>query len=472
MAQVFKYYITPQQNTARNRWVLQYIIEILGLKPLQLDECNSEVQLLYGTLEKVPEEYEGLFISADPSALIDATILDNGYVGDHGKQLAFDIISAVGNFMTDTVNRERLPAHYDRHQRLNQTGSYQFQVGYHEQPIVNVYIQFLHDWIQAQYSFESVPLLPNGARSAIILSHDVDNPIKYNILQPFHVFPKHLSAKHAVLHYLEAAKKFSERSIYKDSDIYWSFKDIIDRESSHNFVSTFFFAARNKYDRHANYTYDVPYDISSKDFADVFRLLNDRNFEIGLHASYNARKGAHLLVEEKNRLQEMAGREIVGNRHHFWQIGEPAERTLENHCEAGLLYDSSLAFNDAPGYRRNIALPYFPFDEAKELRIDNMQIPTFLMDSNVLKGVVGSSQEPVARAKQWIDGLLDVGGVGALDWHVRTSFPSSKRFKIWGETYLAILDYLATKKGLWVTNFETFYQWMIERQSRVLHGSA
>ena len=55
-------------------------------------------------------------------------------------------------------------------------------------------------------------------------------------------------------------------------------------------------------------------------------------------------------------------------------------------------------------------------------------------------------------AGEWIDRLVDAGGCGAIDWHVRTAFPGNRAFAEWGRAYLAILDALAARSDLFVTS--------------------
>jgi hypothetical protein len=45
-------------------------------------------------------------------------------------------------------------------------------------------------------------------------------------------------------------------------------------------------------------------------------------------------------------------------------------------------------------------------------------------------------------------------GVAAIDWHEYTSFPASKRYRRWGEAYLALLDQLAADPEIAVQTFD------------------
>ena len=61
----------------------------------------------------------------------------------------------------------------------------------------------------------------------------------------------------------------------------------------------------------------------------------DRGFEIGLHASYNAYRSADHFAEERSLLAKAAASQVNGLRHHFWHMGRDIEHTLSYHEQAG-----------------------------------------------------------------------------------------------------------------------------------------
>lgn len=464
MNKQFNYYISPKIDTMYRQWVIKFILESVGLKTNKDIEINENTHLIYGEPESSINEAT-ICIPYQADDLLNEPIL----AGSFNKQLLskFDIISAIGNFLMDTPNKNKTKRCYDSHDRLNSLNSFQYEKGYQDKPIVNLYVNYLKEVMANSFDFDFVPLFPKGIKSVIILSHDVDDPLKYAMLDSYKLFPKNLSVKQLMLYHMEAVKKTFEKTIQKDKDIYWVFEDVMNSESKHGFKSTFFFASRNRFDKHANFKEDVPYNIDTKEFKLIFQKMNSNGFEIGLHASYFAKNDSIFLKNEIEKLERISEKKLVGNRHHFWQIGPNPELTLSSHVSNGLLYDSSLAFNDAPGYRRSVALPYFLFDKNKEQVIENMQIPTFMMDSNFMKNPKFGQDHALDQARHYIDEFHKIGGVGAIDWHVRTSSTNSNRFKKWGEVYIQILEYLSKHEDIWVTNFETFYQWMTKRNKEL-----
>lgn len=456
----FNYSITKELDTAYYHWIIKFIIETIGLIPSYQKHVTEETHFIYGDYNSA-DNFKAIKIPQNSLDLINEAIL----YGEANKKTleSFDVITAIGKFLTDAVNENKTDDCYDVHNRLNSLNSYQREIGFQDKPIVNLYMNFIKKIVEETFQFVYTPMFPEGIKSVIILSHDVDDPVKYALLNNYKLFPKNLSLKNSILYHMEAIKKTSEKLTKKDENIYWVFEDVMNSESKYGFKSTFFFASRNRFEKHANFKEDVPYDVEQNGFNKIFKKINDNGFEIGMHASYYAKNDKKILREEIEKLERLSNRKLVGNRHHFWQIGSKPEKTLQLHYQNGLMYDSSIAFNDAPGYRRSIALPYLLFDKQLNQTINIMEIPTFMMDSNFMLNPEFGQEKAFDQAKHYIDQFHAIGGVGAIDWHVRTSSTNSSRFRKWGEVYLQILEHLSKQEGIWVTNFETFHRWMIKR---------
>jgi len=192
--------------------------------------------------------------------------------------------------------------------------------------------------------------------------------------------------------------------------------------------------------------------------------LLDDGFEIGLHASYRAHEDPARVVAEGARLADVAGRAVPGLRHHYWQLGPDESATLRAHEAAGFTYDSSLAFNDHVGFRRGVALPFRPFDAVLGRPLRTIQIPTFCMDGNLFPAP-GDIDEAVATVDRLIDGIVATGGLGAIDWHIQTSYPRNPTFAAWGTAYQEILKRLAARPDVWVTGLEAIASWVARRSA-------
>ena len=118
------------------------------------------------------------------------------------------------------------------------------------------------------------------------------------------------------------------------------------------------------------------------------------------------------------------------------------------------------------GFRRSVALPYYPWSPHNKAEIRTFQIPSFLMDGNLFY-----SPLPVDVAVETIMTQVKVikqfGGVGIIDWHVRTSVPLNKEYENWGKAYVATLESLAQDSEIWVTSVKDIADWIKVRSAKL-----
>ena len=171
--------------------------------------------------------------------------------------------------------------------------------------------------------------------------------------------------------------------------------------------------------------------------------MASRGFGVGLHIGYRARAQAVRIAAERERLEAIAETQVTGSRHHYWHMTRPFWASLEAHGRAGLLFDSSVGFNSAPGYRLGVALPFHPWNPETGSVVPTLQIPTLAMDSMLMLPRAASVDAVIERFDGVLAALKRYEGVAALDWHEYTSFPGSTRYRAWGEAYLSLLDHLA-----------------------------
>jgi hypothetical protein len=363
-----------------------------------------------------------------------------------GAPFPFDLFSAIRFWIADEGNTDGGSA-WDEHDRLIRAGSAQMECGVAETPIINEYLKLFRAWIETQFDRS---LSPRPAR--IVLTHDVDEPIDpTNIRHPLWLMGAALAAgkpRASVGHLRRLPQRIWSRLTGQKSQ-HWNFEEIVDLEASHGARSAFYFAATPWWAQGAS-DYDVSYDVRAPQFRKMMKSLQSSGAEVGLHLSYNARDNLELLVRERARLEAACGSEVLGGRHHYWHMKRPFWDTLRQHERAGLAYDTSVGFNEAPGYRLGIAHPFRPWDPDKKAVINVLQIPTMLMDGALLYDQEVSETEAIRRAKKLIRALIASEGTAAIDWHVRTSWPGSSRFARWARVYAEILSFLAAEPDVTV----------------------
>lgn len=427
---------------------VDYAFDLAGrFSGVLVERVDGEADVHYGEQRGVPHRLRIPRLARYTRESVPRPPLRSG-----GDSLGFDLISALRFWLADDANADAPDAAWDEHDRLIAKHSAQEALGLREVPIVNVYLTMFRDWIGERLGLATPGLLPPGRACAVVLSHDVDSPIDRG--DPRHGLWLAASSLYrrdwdragtrigmSAVHALEAARELAARA-RGNADRRWLFDDIVAAEARHGFRSTFFFAATSMYSE-AGDPRDVGYDIRAARFRKLFRNLTDAGSEVGLHVGYGARGQPGRIRQERELLEHAAGTPVSGSRHHYWHMARPFWPTLEAHDEAGLRYDSSVAFNEAPGFRLGAALPWQPWNPERAARIATVQVPTMVMDGAFFYDPSQQIEVALARLEELVGTLKRWSGVAAIDWHEYTSAPASTDYGKWGEAYVELLALLA-----------------------------
>jgi len=449
-----------ENESPLKQYVFDFVFNIIGIRvgKAGFSSENNQSDIYYGNN---PSEDCKIVILEKVTDIIWKQLLEGKISeNDISRTVKFDIVNAISNFITDEVNENLSDDDYDTHERLIFNRSFQSRANIANIPIVNQYVNFFRALLESKLSIKGIPLWPQGKKCAIGLSHDVDIPDRYAILKS-PLFCKNKDLKWYLLTSLKKAKAITEYIGGKNPDDFWLFEDVMREEKKYGFRSTFFFASINRFDKWGT-IYDAAYNIDSPKFIGVFQNIIDRGFEIGLHASYNAYLNEDYLAFQKARLEKIAGVKAVGLRHHHWHIGKDQLRTLKMHEQAGFEYDSSIAFNDHIGFRRNIVLPYHPWDPIKQSMINVFQLPVFCMDGSLFY-YSEEKLDTIEKLKYYIGTIKQSRGLGVIDWHIRTSFPKNSEYLNWGKAYVELLEFLSDDSEIWVTNLGEINSWLRKR---------
>jgi hypothetical protein len=269
----------------------------------------------------------------------------------------------------------------------------------------------------------SVNRWPRGKKFAIVLSHDVDTPLqrpaeyaRYVLGRLRHgAFPM---AARNVLGLARAVYRFRQANPPPERDPNFRFEAWIELEQRLATKSCFYVAVTNCVEAFASPN-DVAYDFRHPSILRELNSLIDKGWEVGLHASINARFQPGRFAVERGRLEKVLnGYMIRGVRHHYWAMDpDVPERTLWDHAAAGFAYDTSLGLNDVPGFRRSIAWPYQPFDPERGREVPILELPPTMMDGSVFYRPI-DPDEAKLRVRSHIQTTKRHGGAVVLDWHL------------------------------------------------------
>jgi len=160
--------------------------------------------------------------------------------------------------------------------------------------------------------------------------------------------------------------------------------------------------------------------------------------EVGLHASFASSEDGEALAAELARLRAEVG-EVHGVRFHYLRFRyHETVRWLE---AAGVDYDASLGFSEAPGFAAGLARPFRPYLVGEERPAGLLLLPLAVMDTT-LHGHLGlGAADALERATSVLGAVREAGGRASVLWH--NTFLADDRAPGYGDAWGLLLERLA-----------------------------
>lgn len=265
----------------------------------------------------------------------------------------------------------------------------------------------------------------------VCLTHDVDRVRK--------------TYQH-ITHFLKSGNPYHLASIIKDENPYWNFPEIMRLEDELGVKSTFFFLNEKR-----RFTlkpgefklYYGRYGITEDKVRKAIKKLGEGGWEIGLHGSYQSYTTPGLLAREKKELEEVVGHPINGVRQHYLNLDIP--RTWRLQEEAGFTYDCTYGHRRDTGFRDKKYTPYRPYNPQTKKYMKILEIPTTIMDTNLMKG--NTPAQALEKAGKIMEEAEKNQALINIIWHQRTF--NKKEFPGYTETYRKIIEKAQQKKA-WI----------------------
>jgi len=337
-------------------------------------------------------------------------------------------------------------------------------------PTLDVHIDLLRRWIaDAGVSFIEIPPCPAGSDFTVCLTHDVDfvnlrdHGVDRSVLGFVYraLFPLRLRDTKSRIAWSRLFKNwlavFSLPAVYLRlcRDVWFD----IDRyqEIETGLASTYFFipfkgqpgAPLRK--GHASPLRAAPYDAAS--YATLIGALAHQHTEIATHGidAWQSPRAAEL---EGAAVRRLSGQDSVGIRMHWLYFDHESPKVLE---EAGFLYDSTLGYNDAIGFRSGTAQVFGPPGTSRLL-----ELPLNVMDSALFyPSRMGLPEaEALAACKTVVNAAADHGGVLTINWHTRSLQPERN----WDSFYIELIEYLKNRR-VWFATGSQVTSWFKARRS-------
>ncbi len=283
---------------------------------------------------------------------------------------------------------------------------------------------------------------PKGKKFAVCLTHDVDRVKK--TYQCFTHFLKDRNLRHL-------------SALFKRENPYWNFERIMEIERRYQVKSTFFFLEETKginlFSPKEIVVSFGKYRFNDEEISKVIKMLACEGWEVALHGSYWSYKSKEKLAQEKKKLEEVCGHEVIGVRQHYLNLSIP--QTWELHKEVGLKYDASFGSNEELGFKDNRMLPFKPFSD------EFLVLPLTVMDFVLFKRY-RKLHDAWEKCKELIKVARGNNGFFSLLWHQRVF--NEREFPGWGRVYEDIIAF-SLENDAWVTSAKEIVKWWIAKKA-------
>lgn len=310
------------------------------------------------------------------------TLADNIFCRIEGSRitLGLDIFGSAFFMLTryeEMVTRER-----DDLERFPARASLAFREGFLKRPLVNEYVEIF--WWAVSRLWPG--LQRKERKFQLYLSHDVDWPYCTSNQTLAEIIK---SAAGDLLRRKNPALCISRVNSYLRvkagdlaADLGNNFDFLMDVSERHGLQSSFNFIAGR-----SGGAIDGNYSLPEKWIRGLVRRIHLRGHELGLHPSFNTFRDPVRIREEFAALLQVAAEEGVsqsawGGRQHYLRWENPV--TWQIWEDAGLDYDSTLAYADHTGFRCGTCYDYPAFNLKNGKALKLREQPLTAMETTLL----------------------------------------------------------------------------------------
>jgi hypothetical protein len=228
------------------------------------------------------------------------------------------------------------------------------------------------------------------------------------------------------------------------------------------FRSTFFVIPfRNRPGRGLNGASDPRRSVkySAEETRPWLSKLRSLDFEVGVHG-IDAWSDPAAARQELGEIAQLTGVAELGIRMHWLYFNASSFTTLDH---AGFVYDASIGYNDAVGFRAGTTQVFRPLLAERLL-----ELPLHIQDTALFfPGRMDcTEQEALDLCKRILDWTQGLGGVSTLSWHERSLVPERQ----WDGAYRWLLAQLR-QRGAYVGSARDVVSWFSARRSVDLQGA-
>lgn len=286
---------------------------------------------------------------------------------------------------------------------------------------VNRIALFLRQWaieIGGRTVHMNLGILPNAE---IHMTHDVDAikktlPIRFK-QTAFNLFNAARACRQGNISEVISRSKKAFRFLFS-WDNWWVFDRLLSDEQSANIHATWHFYADRRIKTPKRWIFDPGYDINSPELRLLLQHLNQIGHRIGVHPGFETWKNSYLIGLARDQVQNAAGCSIIRCRQHWLRFSW--KDTWEAQSKAFIREDTTLMFNDKPGFRTSCAINWRPWNPNPQTVHKTNAMPTVFMDSHFYDYQAMTALKRKEAIQHWLGECIAVHGQIAVLWHPHT----------------------------------------------------
>lgn len=290
-----------------------------------------------------------------------------------------------------------------------------------DHPWVNHIAMFLREWAAKLQNRPCIELFGYLSSAKVTMTHDVDafrKTVAIRIKQTlFNIFNFFNSILRGRLH--EAAKFIKQALRFLFFSENWNRFDIllqIEKMAGLQAVFNFY----SKYEKTSLKTWllDPSYSLEDADVCQVISQIRQAGHIIGFHPGYDSWNNTDLFSEQKEKLERQLNVDIVSCRQHWLRFSWSCTWSVQQ--KNGIEFDTTLMFNDRPGFRNSSTICWRPWCMSSGSQHKIKAVPTILMDSHLYDYKQFTDEGRSLEIQKWINSIFLVNGHACVLWHPHT----------------------------------------------------
>jgi hypothetical protein len=286
---------------------------------------------------------------------------------------------------------------------------------------VNRIILFLQEWLAVERATDRVSLFGELPKPELLLSHDVDalrKTVPIRLKQcAFNLFNALRSLSKGKMRSCRERLSNAFRMLLGNED-WWTFEKLLDIQKKAGISATYHFFADDRTKTPGRWLFDPGYKLVKTKEKKLVRRIMDAGHKIGLHPSFDSWDCAKKISRQRRNLANASNSTITCCRQHWLRFSW--RDTWMAQSSAGIETDSTLMFNDRPGFRNSSAIQWHPWNTKSGSRHQIMAQTSVLMDSHLYDYQALSAKNREKEISSWVDECKKVHGRTSFLWHPHT----------------------------------------------------